>query len=94
MGMLYFTCEKCGRSCGIQAQFIGNLNCENCRNNIEPKGKGVPRFATWHFKCLKCNFRINFESIDCTNVSCVADNQVMEQTEPIAIKKRGNEKRD
>lgn len=92
MGMLYYSCPKCGRGCGIQAQFIGNVNCQNCGANIEPKGKGTPRFQTWEFGCDKCNFKVSFESMNCTNVSCIKDNHVMLQLSPILKTSRRSKK--
>ena len=31
-------------------------------------------FKIWHFGCSKCNFKINFEAMTCSNVTCISDN--------------------
>jgi len=87
MGMLYSSCSKCGRSCGIQAQFICNIKCENCRKIMSEKCNKEQMFKIWHFKCEKCNFQINFEGMTCNEVICISDNQPMKETSPIALER-------
>lgn len=91
MGMLYYDCVKCGGSCGIQAQFIGGVLCENCKKTMQEKSKGVPRFQHWQFVCSDCSFNVSFEAISCFSVYCVKDSKLMQQLVPaIKAKKTRN----